>query len=294
MWQRPPALSVTERAAGCGACASEKLERLGPYFRCRACGYWGSDLPPDVTNTDAPDTEYELVSYERTRIQNYESILDMLAERHPPGSTLLEIGCADGLFLKLARERNGYHVLGIEPNTKMMGGNPHREDIRQGFFPDVLGDDSVRYDIIALNCVFEHVPAIDAMIEDFKKYLAPGGSVMVNVPVSSGFMFKVSRALFRIGFAYPFDRIWQKGFVSPHLHYFAKSNLVELFRRHEMALVAEQPLVLFSLGGLYKRLSLDPNIRLFQRAYSLGFLYAYYPVSKVAPDARAFVFTAKR
>lgn len=287
-------MSVSQSASGCVACASSKQERLGPYFRCRGCGYWGSDLPPDVTNTDAPDEEYELVSYESTRTENYNTILDMLAPRHAPGSTLLEIGCADGLFLKLARDRNGYEVLGIEPNTKMMGGNPHRENVRQGFFPDVLGDDETRYDIIALNCVFEHVPALDAMIESFKRYLKPGGSVMLNVPVSSGFMFKVSRTLFRLGFAYPFDRIWQKGFVSPHVHYFAGGNLARLFEKHAMTLVAEKPLVMFSLGGLYKRLSLDPNIRMFQRAYSLGFLYAYYPVSKVAPDARAFVFSVDR
>ncbi len=287
-------VSVTDRASGCVACSSSQQQRLGPYFRCQGCGYWGSDLLPDVTNTDAPDTEYELVSYESTRIENYTTILDMLRPRHPHGSTMLEVGCADGLFLKLARERSGYEVLGIEPNTKMMGGNPHGENVLQGFFPDVLADPDRRFDIIALNCVFEHVPALGAMIESFKRYLTPGGSVMLNVPVSSGFMFKASRALFGVGFAYPFDRIWQKGFVSPHLHYFAEGNLVELFRKHDMRMVAERPLVLFSLGGLYKRLSLDPNIRMFQRAYSLGFLYAYYPVSKVAPDARAFVFTVER
>lgn len=294
MWHIARRVTPNERAAGCVVCASSKLERLGPYFHCAACEYWGSDLPPDVTNTDAPDTEYELVSYESTRTENYTAILRMLAQRHGRGSRLLEIGCADGLFLKLAREQNGYEVLGIEPNTKMMSGNPHREEVRQGFFPDALAGREDRYDIIALNCVFEHVPDVDAMIESFKRYLAPGGSVMLNVPVSTGLMFKVSRAAFRLGFAYPFDRIWQKGFVSPHVHYFAENNLAGLFRKHGMALVDEKPLALFSLGGLYKRLSLDPNIRMFQRAYSLGFLYAYYPVSKVAPDARAFVFSVAR
>lgn len=294
MWHHARRVSNIDRVSGCVACASSDLERFGPYFRCRACAYWGSELPPDVTNTDAPDEEYELVSYESTRTENYNTILDALAPRHPRGSTLLEIGCADGLFLKLARERNGYQVLGIEPNTKMMGGNPHREEVRQGFFPEALADREGTFDIIALNCVFEHVPDVDAMIESFKKYLAPGGSVMLNVPVASGFMFKVSRALFGVGFAYPFDRLWQKGFVSPHLHYFSTGNLAALLGRHGLRLVAERPLVLFSLGGLYKRLSLDPNIRMFQRAYSLGFLYAYYPVSKLAPDARAFVFALDR
>lgn len=271
----------------CPICASTMHHR-GEYARCDSCDYWASSLPHDVQSTAAPDTEYELVSYEHTRKANYAAILDLLAKRHSAGSRLVELGCADGLFLKMATER-GYTVLGIEPNTKMMNGNPFAQPIRQGFFPDVL-DAGDRFDIIALNCVFEHVPDVDALIEAFKRHLAPGGSVMVNVPVSSGFMFKLSRALYSARVRYPFDRIWQKGFVSPHLHYFAKDNLARLFERHGMRLVGDTKLALFSLGGIYKRLSLDPNIRFAQRLAALGSLYAYYPVSRLIPDARAFVF----
>ena len=276
--------------ASCPICTSSKVRRQPPYAHCRSCGYWASELAHDVENTSAPDSEYELVSYEHTRAANYTAILEMLEQRHPPGARLLELGCADGLFLEMARTRNGYTPIGIEPNTKMTNGNPHGQDIRRGFFPQVLQNDTTKFDIIALNCVFEHVPDIDSMIESFKQFLAPGGSVMLNVPVSSGLMFKLSRVLYAARVRYPFDRIWQKGFVSPHLHYFATSNLAKLFARHDMKLVADRKLSLFSLGGIYARLSLDPNIRFVQRWSALGFLYAYYPVSRVAPDARAFVF----
>lgn len=261
----------------------------GDYAQCRRCDYWGSSLAHDVENTSAPDSEYELVSYEHTRRANYNAILDLLVRRHPPGSRLLELGCADGLFLQMARER-GYAVLGIEPNEKMAAGNPHGQDIRRGFFPDVLGGDE-RFDIIALNCVFEHVPDVDAMIDAFRKHLAPGGSVMLNVPVASGLMFKLARALYGARVRYPFDRIWQKGFVSPHLHYFTGKSLAPLFQRHGFSLVADRPLALFSLGGVYARLGLDPSLQRAKRVAMLAALYAYYPVSRLAPDARAFVFS---
>jgi SAM-dependent methyltransferase len=275
----------------CPICTHE-MTRDDHYAHCSGCGYWSSDLEHDVASTAAPDSEYDLVSYEHTRRANYGAILDLLAKRHGPGSRMLELGCADGLFLDMARERNGYVTIGIEPNTKMMAGNKLGQDIRQGFFPDVLAGTGETFDIIALNCVFEHIPDVDAMIESFKAYLKPGGSVMLNVPVASGFMFKASRALYRLRIKYPFDRIWQKGFVSPHLHYFSAGNLARLLGRHGLELVAETPLSLFSLGGIYQRLSLDPNIRFVQRWSALGALYAYYPVSRVAPDARAFVFAA--
>ena len=272
----------------CPICSTPEVRRRGEYAHCHACGYWSSNLPLDVESTSAPDTEYELVSYEHTRRENYTTILDLLAKRHPAAAKLLELGCADGLFLAMAKER-GYDAVGIEPNTKMMNGNPHGMHITKGFFPDVLTGDE-RFDIIALNCVFEHVPDVDGLIEAFKRHLAPGGSVMINVPVSSGFMFKMSRALYGLRMRYPFDRLWQKGFVSPHLHYFEKGNLAKLFAKHGLSLVGETKLSLFSLGGIYRRLNLDPNIRFVQRIAALGSLYAYYPVSRLAPDARAFVF----
>lgn len=260
------------------------------YAKCNHCGYWASDLDHDVTSTAAPDSEYELVSYEHTRRANYTAILDLLATRHPHGARLLEIGCADGLFLAMAKER-GFDGLGIEPNEKMAAGNPHKQNVRRGFFPDVVSEADGKFDIIALNCVFEHVPDVAALIDAFKRYLTDDGSIMINVPVSSGAMFKLSQLLFRAKLKYPFDRLWQKGFVSPHLHYFAKENLARLFEKHGLQLVADTKLAMFSLGGIYRRLSLDPNIRFAQRIAALGSLYAYYPISRIAPDARAFVFS---
>lgn len=269
------------------------LARHGHYAKCDRCGYWASDLEHDVTSIAAPDAEYELVSYEHTRRANYNAILDLLAKRHSPGTRLLEIGCADGLFLEMA-ERRGYDGLGIEPNEKMAAGNPHAQNVRRGFFPNVVSASDGKFGIIALNCVFEHVPDVDALIASFKQYLTDDGSIMINVPVSSGAMFKLSRALYRANVKYPFDRLWQKGFVSPHLHYFAKGNLARLFEKHGFSLVDETKLAMFSLGGIYRRLSLDPNIRFAQRLAALGSLYAYYPISRVAPDARAFVFSRAR
>jgi SAM-dependent methyltransferase len=266
------------------------MDQRGEYARCTSCAYWSSSLPHDVQSTAAPDSKYELVSYEHTRRANYTAILDVLAKRHPPGARMVELGCADGLFLAMAGDR-GYDGVGVEPNVKMMSGNPFGQVILEGFFPDVLAENE-QFDIIALNCVFEHVPDVDALIEAFKRHLAPGGSVMINVPMSSGFMFKLSRALYRAHVKYPFDRIWQKGFASPHLHFFAKDNLARLFAKHGLALVGETKLALFSLGGIYRRVSLDPNIRFVQRIAALGGLYAYYPVSRLIPDARAFVFAA--
>lgn len=272
----------------CIVCNTEMRAHGDEYAECGACGYWGSLLPVDAANTSAPDSEYELVSYEHTRRGNYGRILDLLARRHGKGARLLELGCADGLFLTLARER-GYQVLGIEPNAKMEAGNRDRHQIRRGYFPDAVDVDE-RFDIIALNCVFEHIPDVHAIVGAFTRHLERGGSVMLNIPVASGAMFKIARAAYAAGVRYPFDRLWQKGFVSPHVHFFTAENLAKLLRAHGYELVSQTPLAFFSLGGINARLSLDPHIKRAQRLLALGGLAAYYPASRMLPDARAFVF----
>jgi SAM-dependent methyltransferase len=272
----------------CGICGVVPRASLDHYFHCANCDYWFSNLEPRVEDTSAPDSEYELVSYEHTRTKNYCAILDTLGQWYGAGSSLLEIGCADGLFLKLAKDRNGYECVGIEPNTKMIAGNVHRQDIRLGFFPQAIELEHEDYDMIVLNCVLEHIDNLPAMILDFKSFLASGGTIAINVPVATGLVFRLSRFLGRMGITYPFKRIWQEGFVSPHMSFFSSASIEKLFRKHGLAVVLERPLALFSLGGIFARLSLDPSIRFFQKLYIATGLYCYYPASRLFPDSKVF------
>jgi SAM-dependent methyltransferase len=285
---RPSSHQRTTIQPGCGVCGMTPHAYLEHYFHCDHCDYWFSNLEPRVEDTTAADSEYELVSYEHTRTRNYCTILDTLRKWYGAGSSLLEIGCADGLFLKLAKDRNQYECVGIEPNTKMIAGNVHRQDIRLGFFPQALELEQEDYDMIVLNCVLEHIDNLPSMILDFKSFLAPGGTIAINVPVATGLVFRASRFLGRMGITYPFKRIWQEGFVSPHMSFFSSASIEKLFRKHGLPVVLERPLALFSLGGIFARLSVDPSIRFFQKLYIATGLYLYYPASRLFPDSKVF------
>jgi len=89
----------------CPICARAEMARDGHYAHCAACGYWSSDLEPDVANTAGPDSEYDLVSYEHTRRANYLRILDALAPRHGAGARMLEIGVCGRLVSSSSRIR---------------------------------------------------------------------------------------------------------------------------------------------------------------------------------------------
>ena len=62
----------------CMICGGPSLKFSTDYYYCNECDYWYSSLPLDIENTSAPESEYELVSYEHTRASNYKRILNEL------------------------------------------------------------------------------------------------------------------------------------------------------------------------------------------------------------------------
>lgn len=113
------------------------------------------------------------------------------------------------------------------------------------------------YDVITFNDVFEHLPDVSAALGACRERLREGGLLVLNLPNSRGTVFRVAALLDRIGFHGPLDRLWQKGFPSPHLHYFHPDCLAELARRHGFREVHRGELATVELRGLWHRLRYD-------------------------------------
>jgi SAM-dependent methyltransferase len=100
-----------------------------------------------------------------------------------PGGRLLDIGCAGGHFLSVARAF-GYEVAGIEYNVSMA-----RVARERGF--DVLQGDVMqveipgRFDVIHMEDVLEHLPDPHSLLGKVVSALAPGGVVVVDGPLEA-------------------------------------------------------------------------------------------------------------
>lgn len=133
------------------------------------------------------DLDY-LAAERELRIEARE-ILAMLPLR---SGRLLDIGCAGGVFLDEARRR-GFSVEGVELNPSMARAARERFGIEPvgARVEDVDGDRwDAAFDAITFLDVLEHLPAPGAALTKARRWLAPGGCLLIRGPLkSSGLVF---------------------------------------------------------------------------------------------------------
>ncbi len=241
----------------CPACQANDWHRKTEWLvECPNCHLGVSALQDPLHNGNdlaGWDAQAER-AMEPLRHASAQKALKAIGEHHPlPGARLLDVGCAAGWFVDAARQA-GCDAEGIEPDGEIaqkakQAGLP----VTPGFYPDDVGGERT-FDIICFNDVFEHLTDPAAVLRAIDQHLAPHGLLVLALPNSSGPLYRIARMLLRVGVNGPFDRLWQKGFESPHLYYFNAANLDRLLARHDFAPAAGYRLPTYTMGGLWPRL----------------------------------------
>lgn len=95
---------------------------------------------------------------------------------------MLDVGSALGSLLLAAHER-GWFAEGVEANPSMVRICQEKQlCVKQGFFPDVLMNDTNQYDVITLLDVLEHVENPINFIVSLKSFLSNQNIVAIQVP----------------------------------------------------------------------------------------------------------------
>jgi SAM-dependent methyltransferase len=200
------------------------------------------------------------------------------------GRKLLDVGCAHGWFLSAARQ-HGFDVVGVEPDRTISRSFENQDFlIKKGFFPDVL-EEHEKYDVIAFNDVFEHIENLENTLQSCQKHLNLGGILIISLPSSNGAIYSLARIMARVGFVNLFERLWQKDFPSPHLHYFNRDNLSCLLKSYNFSEVACGRLDTLRPSGLYKRVSFYEGHSVISRVCIFTAAYLSLPILRFAsPD----------
>ena len=241
----------------CPVCSSNLKEGLQQWHQsCTGCDYEKAMFKPAI-NLHAEHYRVDEVGREsglkQLRINNFKLIHREIIQLKGAGGRLLDVGCAHGWYLNIAK--NDFEVTGLEPDKTIYDlaaklGLP----VRNGYFPDILTADE-KFDVIIFNDVIEHIPNINATLDHCRSRLNNGGLLVLNLPSNQGIFYKTSKLLCRFGLTSFFDRMWQKGLPSPHLHYFSQSSLLTILRKHNFSVRGSGNLPSLQASGLYTRIT---------------------------------------
>lgn len=241
----------------CIVCGTQQTAGLTSWHAtCPSCAYESAKLEGAINREDAHASLNEAqreAGLKALRQENFADVVGYARRFAPPGGRkLLDVGSAHGWFLEAAH--GSFDVLGIEPDEAVGSRAAARGlPVRPGFFPDALQNDE-RFDVIVFNDVIEHIPPIAAALAACAERLNPDGILILNLPNSKGFFYRLSKLFARLGWRAPFERLWQKGLPSPHVHYFRPENLSRLVATQGFELVHSAELPSLRAKGLLDRL----------------------------------------
>lgn len=242
-------------AAECRLCGSSRARlrvRLDGYsvLRCLDCGAVFSDADPALL-ARLYDEDYFSKAFapyfaalfgdadDAPLRAHFERYVDAL-ERRMPAGRLLDIGCAAGLFLDVARGR-GWEVEGVEISEHAAAVARERRGLTVAV-GDVM-DVSLpapTFDAVTMLDVLEHVADPGALLERVRALLRPGGLLMLVLPNDRNLTTMAAMALHRASFglvSYPASRVHQ----IYHLTNFAPRTISRLLSEHGFEVVDVAP-----------------------------------------------------
>lgn len=169
------------------------------YFRCDEPTFGGYE-----------DYEADREDIVRTLRRRLARLRPLLSTERP---RLLDVGCATGVFLEVAREE-GWTGEGMDisefalARTRAKGFTAHRGTLPGIDLPEA------QYDVVTLWDVIEHVPDPAATLGACRRLLKPGGLLAISTPDAGSLLARVLRGRW-LGFRS----------IDEHLYFFTRSTM---------------------------------------------------------------------
>ena len=167
--------------------------RVFSILRCGTCRVeWLDPFPTE----EELDTAYGSGYYERhspdegaagrLRRMAWDLEIRPLKSRLKQGVRVLEVGCGTGELLAIMRRRHGAVVQGIERSEDAIAACKAKGiPVHAGSLGDVPVEEH-GVDVIIMRHVLEHVPSPRDLLARAHSLLAPGGALLLTVPVTGG------------------------------------------------------------------------------------------------------------
>lgn len=210
-------------------------------FLCQNCEFQFCPTAKDLLKLyqSMDDEEYTDSGTERKR--QFQAIFkELIPHISPSYNKSLDIGCGSGLFVEIFAD-NGFDAYGVEPSKSLAKYCKAKNlKVTNGTIEDLPLD--VKFDIITLVDVIEHVTDPKSLVKEAVKHLKINGILCILTPRVDSYARKV------LGLNWWHYRI-------AHVGYFTKRNLTELLTDSGTDLIHSfSPSWFFSFENLMNRM----------------------------------------
>lgn len=145
---------------------------------------------------------------------------------------VLDVACGPGLLLRHLEARPHFAEMIVSGTDLKEHPHLYRRDLYREFFVgDVMGGypevSTGAYDVVVCEQLLEHLPMLDAAIRMLERVLAPGGRLIVGVPI-----FIPPLAAARRHLVPTLDRVFQPDRARDHVQAFSLASFLREMRRH--------------------------------------------------------------
>ena len=151
-----------------------------------------------------------------------------------PGSCrrLLEVGCGIGRFGEKLKQTRNIEVWGVEPLASAAQIAATKLDhVTTGLFDPQAGLPEATFDCIVFNDVLEHMVGPEKALRYARKLLSPGGTIVASIP-----NVRHIAVIWQLAVNGRWDYADWGLLDRTHLHFFTKSNIVEMFKSEGYAI----------------------------------------------------------
>jgi len=209
--------------------------------QCEKCGFKFTNPRPEPSSLGKYYVSEDYVSHSNTKkgfvnstyqlVRKYTLLkkLQLISKYYKTGK-ILDIGCGTGEFLNVCKSAK-WTTVGIEPSSdaRRMAIENYGLDVKEE--SGITDLDAESFDLISMWHVLEHVPDLNARVEDLKRLIKKDGIIIIAVPNCDSFD------------ARKYKENWAAYDVPRHLYHFTPKDIESLFKKHDMKVVRTLPMV---------------------------------------------------
>ncbi|NVO03979.1 MAG: class I SAM-dependent methyltransferase [Bacteroidetes bacterium] len=208
----------------CLICNSNIIKELPRYrsnylVKCKSCGFVFCNKIPEIDELKNHYNGYPRnTDISSITIKRYHELLNVF-EKYRFSNNILDIGCGDGHFLVVAKERN-WNVYGTEyTNEAIKICRAKKIEVSKGIL-DVNNYDQINFDVITSFEVIEHINNPVEEVININKLLRIGGAFYFTTPNFNS----LNRSILK--------NEWSVIEFPEHLSYYTRKTISELLKKN--------------------------------------------------------------